>query len=66
MIMPKNRIQFQKGFSFAQFQQRFGGEKQCWQAIFKIKFPQGFCCPQCDCRHYYRIHHRQGLMCRAC
>ena len=66
MIMPKNRIQFQKGFSFSQFQQRFGSEEQCWQALFRIKFPQGFRCPYCNCPHYYRIHHRQGLMCTAC
>ena len=64
--MPKNRIQFQKVFSFVQFQQCFASKEQCWQALFRIKFPQGFRCHNFDCRRYYRIRHRQGLLCTSC
>ena len=64
--MPKNQVQFQKGFSLSQFQARFASEAKCWEALFKIKFPDGFCCPRCNHRRFYRVQHRQGMVCASC
>ena len=64
--MPKNKVQFQKGFSLAQFQAYYASEEQCWQALFKIKFPHGFCCPKCNNGSYYRVKHRQDMICTSC
>ena len=46
--MAKNRVQFQKGLSFRDFQKQFGTEAQCREAVFRHRWPQGFRCPVCD------------------
>ena len=46
--MVKNRMQFQKGLSFPDFQKQFGTETQCREAVFRHRWPQGFRCPACD------------------
>ena len=64
--MPKNQVQFQKSLSLPQFQAKYSSEQQCRQALFKIKFPDGFCCPRCNYRDFYRVKHRQGMICARC
>ena len=46
--MGRNAIQFQKGLSFPEFQQRYGTEAQCEEALAQIRWPDGFRCPRCD------------------
>ncbi|AKS23120.1 MAG: Transposase [Leptospirillum sp. Group II 'C75'] len=46
--MAKNRIQFQKGLSFAEFHRQYGTEEQCRQALFQWRWPSGFRCPSCE------------------
>ena len=39
--MLKNKVQFQKGLSLAQFLQLFGSEAQCVKAPFDARWPRG-------------------------
>jgi transposase-like protein len=70
--MAKNPIQFQKGLSLPAFQSRYGTEEQCRQALYDLRWPQGFVCPSCGnttgcalrCRSVYqchRCHHQTTL-----
>ena len=64
--MPKNNVQFQKGFSWCDFNRRFGTEQRCWLALYRLQFPQGFVCKRCQATAYYRIKRRQCLQCISC
>ena len=45
--MARNRIQFQKGLSEAQFRALYGDEDRCWQQVAAWRWPDGFRCPAC-------------------
>ena len=62
--MPKNRIQFQKGLSLQQFHQLYGTEEQCRALLFRC--PQGFICPQCGHKHFYKLTSRVLYQCCSC
>ncbi|TKB05860.1 IS1595 family transposase [Desulforhopalus sp. IMCC35007] len=64
--MPKNKIQFQKGLSLQNFLKSYGTEEDCRNRLFNMKWPTGFCCPQCGCNHYYTITTRNLYQCTAC
>ena len=64
--MAKNRIQFQPGLSLHEFMSLYGTQEQCFQAVFKMKWPSGFSCPGCAHHRYYRISHGERLQCTAC
>lgn len=64
--MPKNKVQFQKGLSLHEFLSSYGTEKQCKEALFSIRWPQGFICPQCGHDQYCLIKTRQLFQCCSC
>ncbi|WP_005036503.1 IS1595 family transposase [Holophaga foetida] len=64
--MAINRIQFQKGLSFRDFQARYGTEVQCRDAMVKAKWPHGFQCPKCGSGGAYFLVPRQLFQCKAC
>lgn len=39
-------------YSLIDFQSRFGTEQSCEQALFQLKWPDGFKCPECGFDHY--------------
>jgi len=45
--MAMNRVQFQAGMSLLTFLERYGTEEQCWEALRRARWPQGFVCPRC-------------------
>ncbi len=45
--MAINQVQFQKGLSMQQFEQRYGTEQQCEQAVRSWRWPAGFRCSRC-------------------
>lgn len=47
-IMAMNRIQFQPGLSMPEFLKDYGAEAQCEQALERVRWPEGFCCPRCE------------------
>jgi len=55
----RSAIQFQKGLSFPEFQQRYGTETQCEEALEQIRCPYGFRCPLCDGAVYGLVYARR-------
>jgi transposase-like protein len=64
--MAKSSIQFQKGLSLTEFQSLYGTEEQCRQALFDMRWPDGFACPQCGHDHYSLIRTRAVYECSQC
>jgi transposase-like protein len=64
--MARNRVQFQKGLSEADFEALYGSVDKCRAAIIAWRWPQGFVCPHCgSCRHSH-ISTRDKFQCSAC
>lgn len=64
--MGKNKVQFQKGYSLADFIKDYGTEEQCSEALFKWRWPNGFCCPDCGSSRYAVIKTRSLYQCSKC
>ena len=66
--MARNRVQFQKGLSEADFDKSYGTEEQCHAALVAWRWPAGFECPDC-CGHNHCVVTRQArrlFQCNAC
>jgi transposase-like protein len=59
-------VQFQKGLSEAEFEQQYGTEAACREALFRWRWPEGFECPACGERRHSAIRSRQLFQCSAC
>jgi transposase-like protein/ribosomal protein L37AE/L43A len=66
IVMPKNKIQFQKGLSLHRFQELYGTEIQCREKLFRAKWPGGYRCPQCGHDRYYQLTTRALYQCCQC
>ena len=64
--MARNSVQFQKGLSEAAFEQQYGTEEACREALFRWRWPEGFECPICGERRHSAIRSRQLFQCSAC
>lgn len=64
--MSKNTIQFQKGLSLHEFFQKYGAEPQCHEALFKLRWPSGFTCPECGNSTYCELNTRNLYQCHRC
>jgi transposase-like protein len=64
--MARNRVQFQKGLSEAEFETRYGTEEKCREAIIAWRWPIGFVCPRCGGRRHSHIATRDKFQCSAC
>ena len=64
--MAKNTIQFQKGLSLIKFQSTYATDSQCRDALFKIRWPKGFKCPECGHSEFYKISSRKLYECNKC
>jgi transposase-like protein len=64
--MARNRVQFQKGLSEAEFERRYGSEDKCRAAVAQWRWPDGFACPRCGCREHCIVGPRQLYQCNAC
>jgi len=65
-IMPKNKVQFQKGQSLPDFLAQYGTEDQCRNVLFNLRWPEGFFCPVCCHTEYSYITTRKLYQCRQC
>jgi hypothetical protein len=45
--MARNSVQFQKGLSEVRFDELYGSEDRCREAVFGWRWPHGFVCPGC-------------------
>lgn len=52
--------------SFWEWQQHFSDEKTCLQAIVKQRWPEGFCCPQCQHDKGWLLQTRHVFECADC
>ena len=64
--MPINKVQFQKGLSEAEFQDLYGTQELCREAVFRLRWPDGFVCPGCGGRAHCVIARRSLHQCNAC
>ncbi|WP_342627419.1 IS1595 family transposase [Nguyenibacter vanlangensis] len=64
--MARNKVQFQKGLSEAQFDELYGSEEKCRAVIFGWRWPSGFECPACGGREHSVIQSRGQYQCSAC
>lgn len=49
MAMAQNKVQFQKGMSLTRFLELYGTEEQCFDALFELRWLDGFRCSECGC-----------------
>ena len=64
--MARNKVQFQKGLSLADFLSTYGDEENCYQSLFKFRWPSGFNCPKCGHSGHCKIGSRKVLQCYRC
>ncbi|WP_419626306.1 IS1595 family transposase, partial [Thiolapillus sp.] len=64
--MAKNIIQFQKGLSLPKFLEKYSTEEQCYSALFHLRWPDGFVCPECGNKIYCKIKSRKVYQCHRC
>jgi transposase-like protein len=64
--VARNSVQFQKGLSDAEFEQHYGTEATCREALFRWRWPEGFECPVCGERRHSEVRSRQLFQCSAC
>jgi transposase-like protein len=64
--MARNKVQFQKGLSEAQFTVLYGTEAQCREAVTRWRWPSGFVCPVCGGKQHSVIKTRALYQCTAC
>ena len=64
--MVKNTVQFQGGLSLTRSPATCGTEEQRRLALFTMRRPQGFRCPQCGHKHCSTLQSRKLYRCRHC
>lgn len=64
--MPQNAIQFQKGLSETRFLELYGTEEKCAAAVERMRWPEGFVCPECGHDDAHRLERRALLQCALC
>ena len=64
--MARNSVQFQKGLSEARFDELYGSEDRCREAVFAWRWPHGFVCPGCGGQHHCVIKTRGLYQCTSC
>src|SRR6516165_5787928 len=64
--MARNKVQFQKGLSEAQFAVLYGTEDQCREAVMRWRWPSGFVCPVCARGHHSFVKTRALYQCSTC
>lgn len=64
--MSRNKVQFQKGLSLAEFGERYGTEEQCHAELVAMRWPDGFVCPACGGTQHSYTAIRRIFQCSAC
>ena len=66
--MARNKVQFQKGLSEAQFDELYGTEERCHAELARLRWPHGFECPDCGGHGHCVVKRgaRQLFQCNAC
>src|SRR5690554_6249379 len=64
--MARNMVQFQKGMSLPAFLDKYGAEEACQQALYKLRWPEGFRCPECGHHSHCQLKSRPLIQCNRC
>ena len=64
--MPRNKVQFQKGISLSEFLKNYGTEEQCFEALYRWRWPKGFQCPHCGHDKCCQLSNRKLQQCNCC
>ena len=64
--MARNKVQFQKGLSEADFEALYGSEEKCRAVVVAWRWPKGFECPVCGRHTYSEVKTRGLYQCSAC
>jgi len=66
--MAQNRIQFQKSLSLPEFLSKYGTEAKCAAALEKMRWPQGYVCPDCESKSHCIVWHGnvKTFQCNCC
>jgi len=56
----------QEQINLLQFQERFKDEDSCREYLFRLRWPDGFTCPQCGHKEFYNLPKRNQYQCKAC
>ena len=64
--MKRNPVQFQKGLSLNAFLEHYGKEEKCFDALFKLRWPDGFICPNCSHDKSCHLNTRKLRQCYRC
>jgi transposase-like protein len=64
--MPKNPIQFQKGLGLHEFLEKYASEQQCREALYKLRWPKGYICPDCGNTTGCKLKQRSIYQCHKC
>ena len=64
--MARNRVQFQKGLSEAEFDRFYGTDEQCRTVVIAARWPGGFRCPVCGGRSHSEVKTRDLFQCTIC
>ena len=66
--MARNKVQFQKGLSEAQFDALYGSEPLCHAALVGWRWPEGFECPECEGHAHCIVKRGRRILyqCNAC
>lgn len=64
--MPRNKVQYQKGLSLTEFLKNFGTEEQCFESLYRLRWPNGFVCPNCAHQKSCQLTVRKLTQCNRC
>jgi ribosomal protein L37AE/L43A len=64
--MARNKVQFQKGLSEADFDALYGSEEKCRAVVIASRWPKGFECPACGGHAYCEVTTHGLFQCSAC
>jgi hypothetical protein len=64
--MARNKIQSQKGLSEQAFEQLYGTDEQCRDAVIASRWPRGFECPVCGGKAHAVLKTRDLFQCSTC
>jgi len=64
--MARNKVQFQKGLSLNEFLKAYGTEDQCFEALYALRWPDGFRCPHCGHDKCCELTVRRLQQCNDC
>ena len=64
--MADDSIRIQHELSFSEFLEHYGTEEQCFDALYRWRWPAEFRCPHCGHDRFCQLAHRKLLQCNRC